>query len=280
MRRTIAAGAVVLLTACGRDSVTTPAPTPTPTPTPTPAPQGFVLRGMVWDTAYRPLDQARIEAMDGPQAGAVTTSNAQGQFSFSQSFTQGLTLRASKDGYVTAQQSVMPLGYSSPFYASFTLASPMPSLDLTGSYVVTVTADAACTTLPPNTVSRSYTATINRRSSRDTAYIGRLGGAAFATGPYVPYDSFVANVFGSFVNFGFWNLENDEMNGVVEQLGPEAYLGIRGEAGATFEGDSIDVPFSGLIAYCPGARVSPSVFVCAPATPCDSKNHRLTVRRQ
>src|SRR5512145_2758838 len=106
-------GATLILAGCGRDGITAP----TPTPTPTPQPQGFVLRGTVFDTASRPVDQARIEVMDGPQAGAVTTSNEQGQFSFSQRFTQGLTLRASKDGYVTDQQSVIPSNSSS--FATF-----------------------------------------------------------------------------------------------------------------------------------------------------------------
>ena len=268
-------GAILVLAGCGRDGITLP----TPTPTPPPAPQGFVLRGLVFDTASRPLDQARIEAMDGPQAGAVAMSDAQGQFSFSQRFTQGLTLRASKDGYVTDQQSVTTS--NSAFFALFILASPTPSIDLAGSYVVTLTADAACTNLPPNTVSRSYTATISRSGSRDTSYVGRLAGATFATGSDSPYDYFLPRVFGTFVNFLFWSLGNDEVNGLVEQLGPDAYLGIAGEAGATFEGDSIDAPFSGLFAYCPGVRSSSSVFACA-ATPirCDSNNHRLTVRRQ
>lgn len=268
-------GAMLVLAGCGRDGITAP----TPLPTPPPEPQGFALRGTVFDTAARPVDEARIEAMDGPQAGAVTTSNAQGQFSFSQRFTQGLTLRASKDGYVTDQQSVIPSSSSS--FATFRLASLTPSIDLAGSYVVTITADAACTNLPPNTVSRSYTATINHSSSRETTYIGRLAGATFATGPDSPYDYFFAQVFGTFVNFFFWSLANDEVNGVVEQLVPDAYLGINGEAGAAVEGASIEVPFSGVFGYCPGARSSSSVFACAttPIT-CDSKNHRLTVRRQ
>jgi hypothetical protein len=252
-------------------------------PTPT-APQriGFVVTGFVQDTAVRPLDQARLEIMDGPQAGLATMSDVQGRFSFDgQRFTQGFTLRASKEGHQTAEKSVLPQGNAA--YASFALASPTPAIDLAGNYVVSVTADASCTALPPQTSSRSYTATISRLT--ETAYGVHLGGATFATGPDSPYDGFFAYVFGRFVTFFVWNLSNEvegsRVNGLIEQLDPEAYLGIGGEAGVTVEGDSIDVPFSGFFAYCPGARANSDRFSCA-ATPirCDSNSHRLRLTRE
>ncbi len=42
--------------------------------------EASVIRGIVYDTALRPLDGARVEVLDGPQAGTSTTSNAEGGF--------------------------------------------------------------------------------------------------------------------------------------------------------------------------------------------------------
>ena len=125
MRQNIAAGSILLLAACADNSGQL-----------APAPRiSFVVRGAVNDTAFRPVGQARLEVVDGPQAGAVTTSDESGGYAFTTTFTESFTLRASKDGYVPATARVEGRPGSSSSGASLTLASPVAPVDLpaTGS---------------------------------------------------------------------------------------------------------------------------------------------------
>jgi carboxypeptidase family protein len=272
MRHVITAVAILMLAGCGRDSDIDPI---------TPATNSFAVSGYVTDTAGRSIDQARIEVVDGPQAGAVTLSDARGQFSFGQRFTEGNRIRASKDGYRTTDESVIRFVGTNPSYptvVSFQLASLTPSIDLTGGYLVTITADAACTGLPANATSRTYVATVTRRSV-DWAYIGQLSGAIFAPAPIASlhYDRFLANVFGTVVRFGF---SNPDDYGIVEQLGPDSFVDISGTADATVEArtSSVEAPFSGYFSYC--AAPKPTFFDCTiPRIDCTSTNHRLTLTR-
>ena len=274
MRPTFAAGAIVLLIACGQDMTTPITPAPPPIPE-----NSFALSGWVYDTAYRPVDQAKVEALNGPQAGAVTMSDARGQFSFgAQRFTEGVTLQASKEGHMTSLQRITPDGRNFISF-TFSLAASTPAVDLTGNYVIALAADTACAALPPNATSRTYTATISR-GFYETSYVGRLSGATFVEpGRFGRYDSFYANVFGSFVRISFFS--DDEINGIVEQLNPDTYLGITGEATAIAENFPFDASFAGGFEYCPGPRASASVLACT-VTPisCTSTNHRLTLVRQ
>jgi hypothetical protein len=264
----IIAGAILMLAACGENSDINPI-----------TPGGsFTVSGSVTDTAGRSIDQARIEVIDGPHAGVVTLS-ANGRFSFGvRRFTEGVTFQASKDGYHSAQEGVGPNRGFSDVNRSFQLASLTPSIDLTGSYLVTITADAACTSLPANATSRTYAATVTR-SSVDWAYIGQLSGATFAPAPIASwhYDRFWANVSGTFVRFGF---SNPDDYGIVEQLAPDAFVEFSGTADATVEAgtSSVEVPLSGSFSYCGAPR--PNFFECTiPRITCTSTNHRLTLTR-
>jgi len=58
------------------------------------------MRGTVSDLAFRPIANADIEVIDGPQAGRTTRSNASGEFAFSGSFTDGTRFQATKEQYV------------------------------------------------------------------------------------------------------------------------------------------------------------------------------------
>ena len=286
MRHFLIAGAILLLAGCGRDSDPGPiTPGPITTASPTIADASFTVRGFVTDTANRFVDQARIEAVDGPQAGAVTLSDARGQFSFgAQRFTQGFTIRASKDGYLIAQQSLIPYSSNnSEVFVSFRIAAPTPPVDLAGdSYSVTITSNPACTALPAAATARTYSATLTR-GLIDTVFIGQLRGATFAppATDFSSYDSFYADVFGRFVRFSFWTAAEEE-NGIVEQLAPDAFLAIYGTADATVDAGSIslDVPFTGTFAYCAAPRAAGRAFACSttPAA-CSSTNHRLTLTR-
>ena len=113
MRRGVATVLVAqgLAVGCGdRDripiSVTAPSPlAPTPTP---PALADGPVSGGVYDTAYRPLAGAVVEALNGSRAGASTTANAEGAFTFEGVFDGGTQFRASRDGYVASLSFVYP----------------------------------------------------------------------------------------------------------------------------------------------------------------------------
>lgn len=270
VRLVIIAGAILALAACDGNSGTSPI-TPAPSPDPT------FISGVVQDTAFRPVDQARIEALDGPHAGAVTLSDASGQYSFGvRRFTEQVTIRASKDGHQSTQRSVSP--YRTGPWVNFQLAASTPNIDLAGSYLVTITADAACTSLPANATSRTYAATVTR-SSVDTLDIAQLSGATFVPGPtaFYHYDRFSANVFGTFVRFA---VSNPDDWGIVEQLGPDSFIAITGTGHATVEAgaSSVEVFLSGSFSYC--AAPQPNFFECTiPRITCESTNHRLTLTR-
>jgi hypothetical protein len=80
IREVIVVGALSLLVASCSDtknpSPISPTPAPMAPPTsvpPVPIPQ---VSGQAYDTAYRPVADARIEVLDGAQAGVFTTTDA------------------------------------------------------------------------------------------------------------------------------------------------------------------------------------------------------------
>ena len=273
MRQAIAAMMMFLLAGCAREpSVTTPAPVP-------PAPVSFTLTGVLNDTAFRPVAQARVEVVDGPQAGAVATSGDFGGFAFVTPFTASLTLRATKDGYDTATQSVTAISGSSYRSVILVLDSPNPPVDLEGSYVVTLSADAACTSLPPIARTRTYLAQASGGPHDRTTFRVTLSPGAFAADTFYYYNSFVAGVFRDFVRF---SLENKDTGyDIIDQVEPGKYVLLSGHADATVTGSTIDAAFAGRFAYCEGSRPNEPLFLCS-TTPivCGSENHRLTFTRQ
>ena len=276
MRRTVAASVIVILTACGRDS--TPPPTVT---APSPTPQvSFSLRGAVYDTALRTVAQARVEVIDGPRVGAVTFTDERGDYSFGGlRFTQALTLQASKEDHVTLSKQVpVPRGVGDDFIP-FTLSSTSASPDLLGDYVVTLTADAACTDLPSVARSRTYAASVTGSAQYP---VGTLSGGNFTMPNGARHNTFYVYAFGSFVRFGFW--VDWEGPAIVEQVDPNTFIGVVGRADAVWADFPLELPFSGEFMYCQGGAKAPPgtpwIFECA-ATPtrCNSSNHRLTLTR-
>jgi hypothetical protein len=280
MRRILAPGALMLAAACSNSNLSNPVNPFLPTATAPPT-NAFFLNGVVYDTAFRLVPQARVEAVAGPQAGAVTTADDHGEFSFgTRWFTGGLTVSASKDGYATSSQTVIPDGRTSQS-VTFTLAAAGPSLDLAGTFDLTVTVDAACNGLPANLRTRRYTATFVRERS-EWQYVATLTGASFAAPSRIArYDRFQANVFGDVVRFVFRS--DDELNGIVEEVDPDTYVGIVGNAELRVASFPIEASLSGEYSYCEAPRDgrNPVEFECGSIPiVCSGSTHRLTLRRQ
>src|SRR6187549_2991503 len=62
----------------------------------------FAVSGSVRDTFLNGLSDVPVEIIDGPMSGTVVRTDSHGQFRFPDPFPDEATLRATKDGYLTA----------------------------------------------------------------------------------------------------------------------------------------------------------------------------------
>src|SRR5262245_64026295 len=69
---------------------------------------GQFINGTVSDTALRRLAGARVEFLDGPQAGVSVTTDAMGHFQLFGMIDDTTRFRASKNGYLTADATILP----------------------------------------------------------------------------------------------------------------------------------------------------------------------------
>jgi hypothetical protein len=220
------------------------------------------------DTSFRRIADARVEVVEGRDAGLSTTTDAAGEFTLAGTFDQATRFRAVKEGHVSATQS-WSCGTGS-CWLGFYLAVLAPPVDIAGAYRLTFVADPACTDLPEEVRSRTYDATITRDPKLDapagTALTLTAVGATFIDG----LDHFGIGVAGDHVAFWLWGGHNPAIG---EQVAPNAFLTISGAADA-FVGASqatISAPLEGWIEY-GGAAV--------PRVRCESKEHQLVLTRR
>jgi hypothetical protein len=228
----------------------------------------------VYDSAFRPLAGARVEVLDGPQAGTSATADATGSFGLTGLFDERTRFRASKEGHVAANGTLPSHCVSCRI--SFYLAVDAPAVDLAGEYTLTFTAHNTCTELPNDVRQRTYLATIAPAPSptlpANTSFDVTIGGGWFLQG----HNRFAIHGAG-----GYFRLFVED---VWEQVGANAYLGISGIAGGSVETSgvsTISTSFEGSVSYCTQSTVllSPG---CAPMTQhlCQSKNHQLILARR
>ena len=267
----------------GSGSPSVPSAVPLPTPQPVPQPTPFQVTGYVFDTVNRALAGARVEVLDGPQAGTSTTSDTAGAFSLTGTFDGTSRFRASKEGYVAATQTFSLIVTRRSIF--FALDVPAGPVNIAGDYTLTFSADSACADqLPTDVRTRTYLATITPVSSltrsANTQFTAALSGAELDT-YYRMISIFVA---GDYVDFDLSD------NFLLEEVAPDTYLTIGG-VGAASVGTSgvstISASFQGLFDYCV-TKAEPNVgnlYGCVPAeaiahAQCASKNHRLILTRR
>ncbi len=120
------------------------------------------MRGIVKDTAFRPLAGAVVEVIAGTNTGMSTTTDSAGQFSLSGGFDNTTRFRASKEDHVASTTTLnSPLGGS----ISFHLAVLAPPVSMAGDYTLTFVADSACASLPAALKTRTYAATVTPNSA-------------------------------------------------------------------------------------------------------------------
>ena len=214
------------------------------------------ITGFVVDTGYRIVEGARIEVLDGPQAGASTTVDAAGQFSLAGTFDATTRFRATRDGYVTAVRTWnCSVGTcSGPSNArpwvGFYLDVVTPPVNIAGDYALTFIADAACTDLPSELRTRTYAARIapapGANPSAPSSYTVTVSGGSFLGA----LAEFPIGVAGDYV--APW-LHGGHDPAIVEQLAPATYLAFSGNAAVSLgapPSSTISAPFAGWIDHC------------------------------
>ena len=279
------------LAACG-DSGSPTAPTaqapspvgsvPPPGSVPTPTYGGESIEGTVSDSALRPLAGARVELLDGPQAGLATTTGFDGHFEFFANVDDATRFRASKDGHVTGEATIQP--HCAPcnpkrwVHLVLNLVdSPVP---LAGDYDLTFTAASTCTNLPAGLRTRSYDVTIaGSPAGSDTSLKVTPKGSAFPDG----LNNFWLNVAGNYVAV-FLGDHTDP--GVTERVAEHTYFAFGGWTTVSLKPPvaTISTRFQGWIDSC----VNPNMgqrYDCTPSATvtrirCDSAPHQLTLTRK
>ena len=149
------------LSACN-NSRSPAAPAPLATVIVAPGTQGVIpIAGVVLDTAVRRLAGARIEVIDGPQAGMTTVTDSRGGFTLTGLFGDTTRFVATKSGYLGATSTLEPFcdRCLPNRWIYFNLEEPVPPPDLSGDWQVRFVT-GACTGLPDELRTRSYDATI------------------------------------------------------------------------------------------------------------------------
>jgi hypothetical protein len=273
---------VSVVWACDRKGSPPIPSSPSPAPQPTPPAPLLPIHGYVYDTAFRPVAGASVQMVDGAQAGTMTTSDADGRFSYDGTFAIPVTLRASKDGYTSATQATIAI--TGGGWAYFELASVASPVAVAGNYTLTITADSACAALPEDVRTRTYQAVVtaggNTRLPAGTSLSGTVAGGQFA--PFA--NTFFVGVFGDYVAAS----TNGEGPTIVEQVGPNRYVAFLGEADFSVGSagiSTITAPFKGTIEYCGLNSALAQSYECSPSLAavreeCTSNNSQLTMTRR
>lgn len=282
------------LVGCG-DSGSPAAPTPpssvTPPPQASPSPVngGELIKGTVYDSALRPVAGARVELLDGPQAGMSMTAGANGDFSLTATVDDTTRFRASKDGHVTATATILPScdRCNTRRWVFFYLALLDPPVAIAGRYTLTFIADSACTNLPDELRTRSYVATIAPADlgwpgfppRSDTSFKVTPKGASFPAG----LNGFYLNVAGNNINV---SLGDHTDPGITERVAADTYFAFGGWALASVATpvSTISTAFEGWIDNC----VNPDMgdrYDCTPGPAvtrarCESRNHQMILTRR
>jgi hypothetical protein len=251
---------------------------------PAPPASPLTLSGYVADTGFRPLAGVIVDVLSGPETGKQLTSDAEGRFSYVGVFV-GVTMRASKEGYLVSTQPVFVSSTSPLAWIGFQMAPITPPVSVAGSYSLTIVADSACAGLPDDVRTRTYAATVtintnNRTAPPNTSFSGTASGAAF--GPYG--NIFFVGVAGDYLAVS----TEGEGPSIVEQVGQQRYVAYTGSAGAvvgTSSVTSFSAPFKGTIEYCELKSPVGQYYDCSPnlaavRIECASNNSRLILTRR
>lgn len=263
---------------------------PTAPPAPPSGPTEILVAGTVLDATFRPLAGARIEVLDGPQAGPSATVGANGEFYIRGAFDETTRFQATRDGHVAATRPFPErcAACNPNHWVHFILESLAPQPDITGEYTMTFVADGQCVDrLPPEARSRTFDASVKPYTLIPPAnswFALNLTSSGVIDHPNGPRAGSVVGLAGNYVNIGFG--DGHGAAGVVEEIGPNTYVTLEGEL-KTFITDTstISGAFAGAVYRCElpaawGSRYSCSAGGAITSTGCQSDNHQLILRRR
>lgn len=269
----------------GCDDRSPSGPSPLPPSGPQPVTREIQVAGTVSDAAWRPLAGARIEVVEGRQAGLSTTTSARGEYRLTGEFDETTRFRATKESHVAATRPLPAIcdRCNPQWWLHFSLEAVTPPTNIAGDYTLTFVADGACAGLPDEVSTRTYAATVALTSRPDEPANSRFDvtvtGGTFVEG----FNSFTIGVVGDYVrsDIGDWG---HGAPGLVEQISTNTYLTIAG-AIATHVTDRsmIAGSFVGAIERCEltGGWGSHG---CDAGTishgRCSSPNHGFSLRRR
>ena len=280
------------LAACGERSILAPSETASGQPgvssPPRDGTQTRTLRGFVGDTIARPLGGAKVEVLDGPQAGSAATTDESGWFTLIGALADTDRLRVTKEGHVTATGTIAFWRGDGPAdYVSIALAVLAQPVSIAGDYSLTLIADEACTTVPSDLRTRTYAATIepdpSPKSPAGTFLWANIGGV-----PFLANQSRIPILIAGDV-VSFWLGEHGYGAFFVEQVAPNTYLQFDG--GATVSAgqspvSSLSTTFEGAVDYCVMKSPMTGLYYNCDRTRavtnvhCESKQHRLILTRR
>jgi hypothetical protein len=249
------------------------------------APRTISVSGSVRDTAWRPIERARVEVTVGGGASTIVVTNSRGEFALSVSrpASAPITLQAAKEGFVP-QTKVFDGNEEVPspsLNALFELTETVPLLNLSGDYLATVAVDPGCDAMPPAARTRSYAATITTAADVSGHFRVELQSASLINDG-TTMDAVAASDFVRFLVFP-QRAENDEALPFVDMVDPRSFLAFAGAATADvkYSDSTMSARLEGWVAHC-SVRPAVNPFSCADPTPviCRSSSHRLVLTRR
>ena len=246
-------------------------------------PNAITVAGHVYDAAWRSVGGARIEVLDGPQAGLSTLTTGSGEFRLSGAFNEATRFRASAPGHrdTTKLLPARCAACNPNWWVFFSLDTIAPPPVLGGDYTFTFAANSSCQTLPEEFRSRTYPVTVRPANSSTAGQFNvSLKGGAFVT----RYDNFDVGIAGDYFAAPLGDFHGSA--GVAEQVAPETYLTFEGLGEARLASDDVSTitgSFDGVISYCqvrsePGFSYSCSTGAVSHMS-CRSTQHSFVLRR-
>jgi hypothetical protein len=221
----------------------------------------FLVKGRVTEELRYPIPDAGVSVTQPDGSVIRTTTNANGDFMLPGR--GDVLLRAEKDGY-TAQEKRAAVDRD--MIVSLELQRLLGKGSIQGWWELTFTASPSCTTLPPETRTRTYTARIWEQTRLEVELSGADMEAWWGAG----FTGIRTRDTVSFELVDTYSLDADYV--FIERLDPGRNLGFAGTATGTIGEGSIVATFSGRVQL--RAVISPFVFA-----ECRADDHRLKFTR-
>ena len=230
------------------------------------------------DLTTAPVVGAHVE-VTGPTAGPSVNTDGEGRYRLYGAPPGNVQMRVTKEGYQPNYSNVVVSDHQTQ---NFPLTLTTSRADVTGTYTLTITADASCSaTLPPETRSRTYAAVVTQLGPQldvtltgPTFALNKGGKGRQFRGRVEPGQVvFTLNPYDSYYYFYGVNYYAD----IAEQLTTSLYLVISGSVVASISTSGLSGSLDGsFLTFTRDLRLSP---LPNPAATCRSASHQFALSR-